>query len=173
MSQPTIDLTNPISPKVLAATIVALVIPAVSAALLYLQTDQGAQLYAALPVWLIVFIRAALTGLSTWIASYTVSDPKRLLDLAASPKVVFATLAAVLVQAIVDTLVFLTGPGGGSIYANWPPVLVVAVQAVLPALAALLAGWVKNDPARLTSKNPAPVATTPPTEVPQLGVDDN
>lgn len=164
---PQLDLTNPPSPKVIAASVAALVVPAISAALLYLQTDQGAQLYAALPVVLVVLVRALITGLVTWIAAYRVADPQRILDLAASPKVVFATLGAVAVQAIVDVIVYLTGPDAGGLYASWPPIAVVALQAVLPALAAGLLGWLKVDPARYTSDNQTPKATLPPSAVPQ------
>ena len=128
MSTHRVDLTNPVSPKTIAATLVALIVPAVSAALLYLQTDQGAQLYAALPVWLIVFVRALVTGLATWIVAYQVADPNRILDLAASPKVVAATLAAVVVQAVIDLIAFLLGPEGTSLYAAWNPIVVIAIR---------------------------------------------
>jgi hypothetical protein len=157
---PVLNLDNPVSPKVIVGAVVALLVPAVSAALLYLQTDQGAQLYAALPIWLIVFVRALLTGLSTFLASYLTTDPLRILDLATSPKVIAATVGGVVVQAVVDVIAFLAADGQ-SLYANWPPVLVVAFSAVLPAVAALLSGLLKPDPARLTSANPTPRAIQP------------
>ena len=139
---------NPVSPKVAVAGLVALILPAISATLLYLQTDQGAQLYAALPVWLIVVVRAIITGLATWVASYSVTDPQRVVSMVTSPKVVFATLGAIVLQAAADLIVFLTGPEGSSLYASWPPILVVAFSAVLPAAGAFIAGYLKADPAR-------------------------
>lgn len=169
--------TNPVSPKVAIASLLMLLVPALSSVLLYLQTDQGAALYAALPVWLIVVVRSTLAGFSSFFAGYFTNDSQRILDLATSPKVIATVVVGILAQAVVDLIAFLTGDGA-TLYASWHPVFVVAFSAVLPAISALVAGLATKDPARLTPKNPNPVAKIPsgPTSTanqqPNLGLPD-
>ena len=147
---------NSLSPKVLAVTVVMLLVPALSSVLLYLQTEQGAQLYAALPIWLVVVVRSLLAGLSAYVAGYLARDPRRVLDLATSPKVLFGVGAGIAAQAVVDLIAFLATPEGQSLYTSWPPVLVVAFSAVLPAAVSLVSGYLVPDPARVTPTNPHP-----------------
>lgn len=149
-------LNNPPSPKVIALAAVMLVVPAASASLLYLNSEQGVALYASVPVWLIVVIRSALAGLSAFFAGLKTTDPQRVLDLATSPKVLVGVGTGIVAQAVVDLIAFLSAPEGQTLYTNWPPILVVAFSAVLPAIAAFAGGYVVTDPARVTPKNPHP-----------------
>lgn len=66
-----------ISPKVVVQTLVAVVLPAVLAALLYLPTQSGRALFAELPPVLIVVGGALLTGLVSFLAGYFIRDPFR------------------------------------------------------------------------------------------------
>lgn len=154
-------LDNPPSPKAIGAGIGSLVATVLLALLMYLNTEQGVQLYAALPVLLIVGLKSILTGLATLIVSYRLTDPQRILDLATSPKVIAATLVSVVATAAVEVLNFLLTPDGQSLYSSWPPLAVVALSAGIPAVAAALAGYIVKDPARLTKDNPHPVASIP------------
>lgn len=161
MTTPQLDLSkNPPSPKMIAVTTVMLVLPIVTAAGLYLQTDQGVSLYAALPVYVLVPVKSALAGLTAWLVGLRTIDPQRVLDLATSPKVVYGVLGGVVVQAVLDLVIFLMGDGQG-LYSSLHPVLVVAISAGLPAVAAGLASYLVKDPARVTPTNPVPKPIEP------------
>lgn len=147
---------NPPSPKVIALGLVMLVVPALSSVLLYLNTEQGVDLYRALPVLVVVVLRSLLAGLSAWVTGYLVPDPRRVLDLATSPKVLAGVATGIVAQAVVDLVAFLSAPAGQTLYAAWPPIAVVALSAVLPAIAAAAAGYLVPDPARVTPGNPDP-----------------
>ena len=160
---PVLDPTiNPVSPKVIALSTVTLLITALSSMALYLQTTDGSQIYAQLPVWLIVVIRSALTGLSSFFAGYRASDPQRVIDLATSPKVLAGVGIGLCAQIVVDLVAFLVGDGRG-LYSNWNPVFVVALSSVLPLIAAAAASFIQPDPARVSPKNLDPEPIRPVT----------
>jgi hypothetical protein len=65
-----------------------------------------------------------------------------------SPKVIASTVAALLAPAAIAILGYLQSDEGRTVFVSWPPVLVVALMALLPALATFLAGYFKADPLR-------------------------
>lgn len=72
-------MSTPISPKVIVSTIAAVAAPAILAGIAYVQTADGATLFAKLPPVLVVMIFAALTGVATLLGGYMKADPLRTL----------------------------------------------------------------------------------------------
>lgn len=73
-----------VSPKVIVATIAAIVVPGILASLNYLITPEGQQLFASLPPVVTVGIFAVVTGLISFLSGYLKSDPARVLTEGAS-----------------------------------------------------------------------------------------
>lgn len=64
-----------------------------------------------------------------------------------SPKVIAATVAAVLVPGILASLSYV-GAHQQELFGGLPPVVVVAIAAILPGLATFVSSYAKNDPLR-------------------------
>lgn len=69
--------STPISPKVIVAGVVALLVPATLSILGYLQTAPGQTLLGSLPPPVAVLLTAIIPAVAVFLSSYAKSDPLR------------------------------------------------------------------------------------------------
>lgn len=71
-------IKTPVSPKVIAAALVPLVVPAILAMLAYLQTNDGQSLLGSLPVLAVIGINALGTTIAAALSGWLVKDRLRI-----------------------------------------------------------------------------------------------